>query len=317
MERAARELLRAIRGERSQVGFARRLGYRGNPITDWERGERFPTAEETLRAASLARIDVLAATARFNPRVRLERQGKEFDVPGWLRELRGGASASELARRSGYSRDAVGRWLRGDARPRLPDFLKLLDAITGRTAEWVAELVPIERVPSLSRAYRVALAAKRLAFELPWTEAILRVLETASASRHDGGSAEWVARVLDIDVTEAATNLEALAAAGAVERTGERYSVRGSSSVDTQGGKQALGRLKQHWSRVAAARVEAPRAEDFLAYNVVSVSRADLELVRAKLQGIFRELRSLVATSKPEEVVGVINVQLVAFDPER
>jgi hypothetical protein len=34
---AARQLLRAMRGRRSQVAFARRLGYRSNPITDWER----------------------------------------------------------------------------------------------------------------------------------------------------------------------------------------------------------------------------------------------------------------------------------------
>lgn len=316
MDQAASQLLRAIRGKRSQVAFARRLGYRGNPLTDWERGERFPTAAETLRAATLAHIDVLAATARFSPRARLRRRENDFDVAAWLGELRGSATASELGRRAGYSRDAIGRWLRGDAHPRLPDFLKLLDAMTGRAAEWVAELVPIESVPSLAPAYRVAVAAKQLAFELPWTEAILRALETTSGRRHGGATATWISRCLAIDVAEAEKNLEALAAAGAVERDRERFTVRGTSSVDTQGGQQALSRLKRHWSAVAAERAAAPRTEDFLAYNVVSVSRADLELVRTKLRDTFRELRTLVATSKPEEVVGVINVQLVAFDPE-
>jgi transcriptional regulator with XRE-family HTH domain len=316
VKRAASQLLRAIRGKRSQVAFARRLGYRGNPITDWERGERFPTAVETLRAAAIARLDVLGATSRFSPRTPLRRQGRGFALAEWLGELRGDASASDLARRAGYSRDAVGRWLRGDAEPRLPDFLALLDAVTGRAAEWVAELVPIEQVPSLEVAYRVAVAAKQLAYELPWTEAILRALETTSAKRSGGGTAAWVARCLSIEPDEATRNLEALADAGAIERVGGRFEVRGASTVDTQGGREALGRLKRHWSAVAAERAQAPRAEDLLAYNVVSVSRRDLELVRNKLRATFRELRSLVATSRPEEVVGVINVQLVAFDPE-
>jgi transcriptional regulator with XRE-family HTH domain len=318
VERAASELLRAIRGQRSQIAFARRLGYRGNPITDWERGERFPTALETLRAVHLSRIDVLAACARFAPRTPLRRDGTSYALAAWLDELRGSATSGELARRAGYSRDAVGRWLRGDTEPRLPDFLKLLDAVTGRAAEWVAELVPIEAVPSLAPAYRVAVAAKQLAFELPWTEAVLRALETASAKRAGGGTAPFVARTLGIELAEATKNLEALAAAGAVEHAGERFVVRGTSSVDTQGGgREAVSRLKRHWSAVAAERAAAPQAEDLLGYNVVSLSRRDLALARAKLQATFRELRALVATSTPEEVVAVVNLQLVSFDPER
>ncbi len=125
MERAASEVLRAIRGRRSQAVFARRLGYRGNPITDWERGERFPTAEETLRAASLSQVDVTGGLARFSPKVPLRRRNGVPLLAGWLSDLRGTSSAGELARRTGYSRDSVGRWLRGDAKPRLPDFLRL------------------------------------------------------------------------------------------------------------------------------------------------------------------------------------------------
>jgi hypothetical protein len=173
-------------------------------------------------------------------------------------------------------------------------------------------------VPSLAAAYRVAKAAKALAFELPWSEAVLRALETAAARRPGGGTAPFVARTLSIELGEATKNLDALCAAGAVERAGDRFVVRGTSSVDTQGGgKEAVSRIKRHWSAVAAERTAAPRAEDFLAYNVISLSRRDLALARAKLQATFRELRALVATSTPEEVVAVVNLQLIAFDPDR
>jgi hypothetical protein len=62
-ERASRELIRAIRGERSQVALSRRLGYRSNVVYMWESGRRWPTAAETLRAASLCRLDVRGAAA--------------------------------------------------------------------------------------------------------------------------------------------------------------------------------------------------------------------------------------------------------------
>jgi transcriptional regulator with XRE-family HTH domain len=72
VERVASEFLRAVRGKRSQLAFARRLGVRANPMTDWERGVRFPAALEALRAASRTNIDVAAAFRRFAPEVPLE-----------------------------------------------------------------------------------------------------------------------------------------------------------------------------------------------------------------------------------------------------
>jgi hypothetical protein len=52
-----------------------------------------------------------------------------------------------------------------------------------------------------------------------------------------------------------------------------------------------------------------------LAYNVVSVSRAELQLINDRLRMTFRDIRSIVAASKPEQVAAVINLQLIAFDP--
>jgi hypothetical protein len=96
-----------------------------------------------------------------------------------------------------------------------------------------------------------------------------------------------------------------------------RYVVRAPSTVDTRGGSAALHRLKQHWCTVAGGRLPAPAPGELFAYNVVSVSRADRELIREKLRMAFREIRSIVAASQPEEVAAVINLQLMAFDPER
>jgi hypothetical protein len=86
--------------------------------------------------------------------------------------------------------------------------------------------------------------------------------------------------------------------------------------VDTQGGKQALHGLKRHWSQVAADRLQSPREGDFFAYNLISVSNADLVRIREKLTATFREIRSLVAASQPEESAALINLQVVSFLPE-
>jgi len=303
-----------LRGQRSQVQWARRLGYKGNPITDWERGERFPTMEEALRAAASAGVDVVAASARFAPAVPLPHSGPELWLGEWLSALRGSTSLAELSASSGFSRFAVSRWLRGRAKPRVPEFFRLLDAITGRLPEWIAELVDIAAVPSLVPRFRAIHAAKHLAFEVPWTEAVLRLLETRAyvgLARHEPG---FIAERLGIERAEEERCLERLLQAEMIVRRRHKYMVRSRrSTVDTRGGDRALHNLKRHWTRVAADRLAAPRSEDFFAYSVISLSQADLERVREKLRTTFRELRALVAASEPEEVAALINLQVVTF----
>jgi hypothetical protein len=315
MERESSAFLRALRGSRSQQQWARRLGYRGNPITDWERGERFPTAEETLRAAAISGIDVSAALRRFAPKGVVEARGRSVSISAWLESLRGRTSLVELAARSGRSRFSVARFLNGDAKPRLPDFFRLVDALTGRLPDFVAEFVPIAAVPSLERRFTTARAARSLAFEVPWSEAVLRLLETEAYRKQRRHQRGFIAERLGIPLEHEVECLRRLLEADIVERRGTKYHVSDRNTVDTQGGARALHDLKRHWATVAAERLVEPRDADFFAYNVMSMSRDDLDRVRELLRGAFREIRSLVAASKPEQVAALVNLELVTFEP--
>ncbi len=314
MEQASAQLLRALRGNRSQVAWARRLGYRGNPLTDWERARNFPTAEEALRVAAKAGVDVVAAFAEFDPKVPLTMNAQgALDLSDWLRRLSAGKQVTALARAMGASRSSVSRWLSGHAKPRLPEFLVLVNASTGRVHDLVALLVPIASVPALLPSYDAANAAKRLAFDVPWTEAILRVLETRPTLRSELPTAEWVAGVLGLTPQACQVALEQLERAGLVEQRGVEFEPKQALSVDTRGGKQAVRALKVHWAEVATRRAVAPRAEDVFGYNVFSVSAADLTRIRELLGQTYREIRSIVAGSEPAERVALVNLHLVTW----
>jgi len=310
-EVVARQLLRAVRGKRSQVAFARKLGYRGNPVADWEASRRAPTAAEALRACELAGIDVVAAFARFH-RVTLARRKGEFDVGAWLSELRGSLGTTELAARTGRSRQQVARWLSASTEPRLPDFLNLVDSITGRLCDLVAELVPIEQVPSMKADYEQRLAARRLAHEEPWTEAILRVMETGAYRAHGSHPEGYIARELGIELATEARCLAKLETAGILVARGSKYEPLGSLTVDTR----AIPQLKAHWCRVAEQRLPTPRANDVFCYNVLSASKADLERIRQLLLATYREIRSIVEHTKADEAAALVNLQMVQWPPE-
>jgi transcriptional regulator with XRE-family HTH domain len=314
MENVSAQLLRSLRRNRSQVAWARKLGYRANPITDWECGRSFPTAEEALRVAARAGVTVEQAFGGFDQNVPLLIRGDgTYDVAGWLQKLCAGKRIGSLANELGSSRSSVSRWLSGDAKPRLPDFLRLVDAATGRANDLIAALVPIDEVPALKSRHEAATAAKRLAFDAPWTEAILRLLETSAYQHVEREPENWLARMLGLPVDVCRQGLEQLLRAGLVDVDAKRFRPRATLSVDTRGGKQALRALKTHWAQVAAERAPNPSPDDVFGYNVMSVSEQDLVRIREVLSATYREIRAIVAASDPSERVALLNLHLVCW----
>lgn len=313
---AAAQVLRALRGRRSQRAFSRRLGYRSNVAHDWETGRRMPTAPATLRACHRLGVKVLDAFERFQPAcAKALGGGPDFDVAAWLSELAGSLAVAELAARSGLSRYAVGRNLRGTTKPKLDDFITLVEAISGRASDLVQELVPITEVPELLDVARQRAAAKRLAFEQPWSAAVMRVLETSgyqSRGRHEPG---YVASRLGLPIEQERALLAALKVAGVARLRDGRYEVR-ELTVDTQASADDVRALRAHWATVGLSRVQQPRAEDWLGFNVISTSAHDLERVREVLRRAFREIRAIAAASQPAESVALLNLHLVTWNEE-
>ena len=74
---ASRELLRALRGARSQVAFARRLGFRSNVPAAWEGGHRCPNIVELVAVAERVGVDVRGAFEAYSAAVK----GGTFPAP--------------------------------------------------------------------------------------------------------------------------------------------------------------------------------------------------------------------------------------------
>lgn len=309
------QLLRALRGRRSQRAFSRRLGYRSNVAHDWESGRRTPTAVQALRACARLGVNVRLAFERFQPACASALgAGPDFDVASWLSELRGSLPVVELAKKSGLSRFAVGRQLRGATEPPLDDFIALVEAISGRVSDLVQELVPIDEVPDLREMARKRARAKRLAFEQPWSAAVLRVLETTGYRAIEHHEPGYVARRLGLDEETERAVLAALEAAGVAHLRNGRYEVGDPLTVDTQASPADVRSLRAHWAAVGLARAKAPRQEDWLGFNVVSLSAHDLERVRETLRRAFREIRAIAAASTPAETVALLNLHLLTWN---
>jgi transcriptional regulator with XRE-family HTH domain len=315
----ASSVLRALRGKRSQTAFSRRLGYATNVAYAWESGRRFPTAAETLRAAARVGVDVRAALEPFFQRhlpdeLRAEDPTSPAFVAALLRDLRGPGSMHALAARIGLSRSSLSRILAGKTQPRLPVFLRIIDAASRRLLDLLAGLVEVGELPPAQHEWRRIEALRRLAFDNPLSEAVPRFLELeqyAALPRHEPG---WIAERLGISCEEEERTLRDLEAAGVIRFDGLRWCPDRERSIDTSRLEpRAIARLREHWTELARGRIAAG-GEGLFSYLVFSTDHATLAAIQELRLRFFRELRALVAASTGAQRVAVANVHLFAID---
>lgn len=316
-EALAAQMLRTLRGHRSQVGFSRRLKYKSNVAYLWESGRNWPRASVFFGAASRVGIDPHEALKRFYR-----------DVPDWLasadptsgaavalllEDLRGATPIQELASRSGKSRYAVARWLKGEAEPRLPDFLRMIDATSQRLLDFVALIVDIDTLPELAEPWRELQAAKDLVARIPWAPAVLLALQTEEYVALKSHAPGWISKRLGLPLDIELECMELLKASGQVRPLGKRFRVARIQSIDTRSDPNAGRRLREWWAGVGLDYIRKERPGLF-SFNVFSVSQVDYERLQEMHRSYYRSMRALIAASSPEQRVVAANVQLFPLD---
>lgn len=231
-----------------------------------------------------------------------------------LDALRGGSSIKDVAGRAGRSRYAVSRWLGAAAEPRLPDFLRMIEATSLRLLDFVAAFFDPSALPSAARAWRQLETARHVARELPWSHAVLRVLELSdyrALPRHEPG---FIARRAGMSLEEEKRCLRLLAATKQIRKRRGLWEPHRVLTVDTRSNPDAGRALLAFWAEVGLERMRADGAKGLYSYNLFTVSQRDLDRIRELHLAYFRQLRSIVAQSEPAERLVVANVQLFGLD---
>lgn len=318
LARVSADWLRLVRGKRSQRDFSKRLGYASNIAYRWETGVCYPLGREAFalakRAGEPGRVALVAFLGDALPAaLRDVDLGTRAGVAELLRGLRGESSLVELARRSGHSRFSIARWLSGATEPRLPELLALVEATTFRLLDFLACFTNIERLPSVAAEYRALEAARKTAYDVPWSHAVLRALELSDYQALDKHRPGWLAKRLGIAREEEERCLAALATARQIKLEHRRWVVDQTRTVDTRAHPERGRRLKAEWLKVALERLEAGVNGTF-GYNLMAISRSDLARLREMHVAYFHSMQALVADSTPSECVVLFNTELFALD---
>jgi transcriptional regulator with XRE-family HTH domain len=311
-ELLSRQLVRQLRGHRSQRALSRRLQYTTNVVYLWESGRRWPTLAAFLWLAHRTGVDVPSALDGFRaPDDDEVEPWRSAALPGLLRHLLGQLPAVAVAKQIGLSRHALGRWLRGEAEPRLPDFLRFVEATSTRSLDFVAAFVDPVLLDEARVPHRRLVAARALTREQPWSPAVLLTLELADYQRLEHHRDEWIAQRLGLAVAEVTECIQLLAAAGQIHRHRGRWRRVEVQAVDTRIPSRPVD-LKRWWAQVGLDRMAT--ADGSISFTVCAVSQSDFEEMQEAQRRHYRAMRARIAESAPGERVVLLNLQMLALD---
>ena len=147
-EKLAGEILRSLRGTRTQRQCSELLGYSFNQVGKWESGATHIKWEDFIHVAEALQIPI----------------AKHFNAFFWLSEGEFSASSAikHLAvqlslppRKSPAARAVMKRWLSGSSSPDFAEVLKMIDSQPAVLIGWLALFVDCASVPGLRARYAI------------------------------------------------------------------------------------------------------------------------------------------------------------------
>jgi transcriptional regulator with XRE-family HTH domain len=311
-EEVASQLVRALRAERSQAAFSRRLGYRSSVAHRWEAGRSWPSASRLLASCERLGIDVPGALTCFFQRrptwLTTHPPTTPAGVAALLRQLRGKTAIVRLAAASGINRYSLSRWLQGKAEPHLPDFLRLVEAMSRRMIDLLSTLVDPADVPAIADRWRQLDQMRTAAYRFPLSHAVLRALELAPESRGDGDA--WLERALGMSPEQVEDALRVLISSGQVRRSNGVLVSERAPAVNTGTDPERAREARLAWTELALER-QRSRAPGHFGYSLFAVSKADLRRLRDMHVEYLRAMQDVIAHSERSECVALFCSQML------
>jgi hypothetical protein len=137
--------------------------------------------------------------------------------------------------------------------------------------DFLACFTEIEKLPCVAEEFRALRAARKTAYDVPWSHAVLRALELtdyAELGKHRPG---WLAKRLGISRQEEERCVAALAKARQIQLRDGLWIVDRTQTVDTRAEPARARHLKAEWFKVTLSRLQSGMSGSF-GYNLMAIS---------------------------------------------
>jgi DNA-binding transcriptional regulator YiaG/DNA-binding transcriptional ArsR family regulator len=316
-EKISSEIIKAIRGDSTVSQFSKHLGFEFNQVAKWESGEKRILWTDLVNIAKICKLPLRESlqNASFSGA-----DLPEVNAGILLHELKGEISTPEFARRLGYSRLKLHRWLSGEIAIPLADFLRILNLVRGNALFFIEGLVGANRVPTALEDFSSQRAYNQLLREKPWTAFMLRLLKHKDCPGPQG-IVSFLAAKLGVTEETVESTLKLLLDIGMVSRNKEgRYKLEVRRMVAD---RETNSIYTSYWFNTGAEfyntlarKYKGTTADNRLGSIVFSVDDDSWLKIQTLYQTFFENLVAIINSDEGEQTkFKAINLQI--FDLEQ
>jgi len=303
----AAQLVKARRGEITQKELSSELGYQSNVVFSWENQRDEPSARTFFRLAAIT--GDVPSLLEFYAGNACPDLSQRPGVTLFLRELLGEKKISHLSIEMARNRHVVGRWLRGQTEMPLSILLQFIEVCTGRLFDFLEFFVDPKLIDEISAEYQQLLISRKSDVELPWSHAIVRMVEFPAYKKLKKHQTGWFAQHLDITHEEEQKSIDVLVQLGRLRFHKNHYQSTNDIDVKSSRDLTAMRKLGSFWMREGAQRVLTPESGRF-SYKALTFSEENLIKAKQLQREYMQSLLALSEKKQPQQALTLAATQI-------
>lgn len=302
----ATEMVKAVRGKRSQNQLNRKLGFSVNQLYRWESGYRKITWKNFVQICSLSRVSIGEIL-----KVEIGFFGDEREIKDLILHLKGQHSLTAFSKLVNLPNTKIRNWAQGRGQVNLSDVLKMIEGSLGVSTDIVAKICDINLVPSLLEVHKLRLFQRNICFQNP--ELMIMIHGVELLSRQALGASYWsqISGLTSLSEKRCKELVEIGIDAKYFEMKEQHLKVT-ISFIDTRGALKQTLDMRRFWINVALKKIDT--IEDItkphrLLYFIMSVSDHGAE----KLQALMYQFISKMAELNRDDPGPSTQIRLINF----
>jgi transcriptional regulator with XRE-family HTH domain len=294
------ELLRTLRGKRSQAHFSQILGYRYNQVHLWEMGKRTLDWNDFVHLCSTLKRPLTSTI------LKLTALQDELAIAKILSHGFRSHKKNELAKNLGISTSKLSRWLSGKSVPSLQESFRMMSLAYLNFADFLDEIAGPGKLRSIQPKVEESRKLSDLMVRLPYIGAVAPALALRSYRALKQHKPGFVAEAAGITLAQEEEALRVLREFGQIELKNGIYQLR-HYKVNVMNEKERFHAACQYWAERAAKQTKWLGQKSLFGYRVFGITEAGYQKLRQAQINYYNEITEILAQDKspPDHVVTV------------
>lgn len=305
----SRQIIKTIRGAKSQAWVNQRLGAGSNLVHRWENDHAKTSWDDFLKFCSVFKIDVAQSLLSY-----FRYDGDTSDMPSFFSHLFSTKKLKDIEASTGISATKLRRLKAGKTITNLSDFLEIIFGLDKQDSlAFMYDLTKNKSIPALDEINKQRERVANAYLKNPHFGLILVCLTMPSYKSLSFHQDSFLSKISGVPIKEVNDILKFSLENGLVEKNGKLFKI-GDFRISDRGNPKDMIATRKFWIKRAIDKIDTRSKHDAFGSIVFSTSQKARKDIIALYLRFFEDLKKIVDTDKAKDRLPIVlNFQM--FNP--